>query len=388
MENYYGIKYEQGQQDFIISVLPMKFIIDNYTVLIYGDDESKGEDPIYGYQRAPKPSHYKKICKELLKDINSQVSTNSIVLGINKNDFEENYHITVIDNNVNSNVIKMEPKGDKLRTKFRVIDGQHRIKGFEKAFNEGSNKEEIANYQVSVVIMLLDEAHRRPEVTAFTNINSKAKPLKMDLTKLAEYKYDLKEKNEEISIENYLIVSVIKHINDGWPCKYWTNGIIFDVNSTNAVGIVGLKGFYDTIKSMCINEIKDELDHINTINFDDKKQRLDQKAISLSKEIGECWNIVLEKWNVTTRKEMYDFGEMFEIYYDERYYLQKTIGVMAINQLITLYHTRGGVEEFKKVIVESRLTKDDWLKNGVFAGLSSAGGASKIVKYIKNEIID
>lgn len=103
---------------------------------------------------------------------------------------------------------------------------------------------------------------------------------------------------------------------------------------------------------------------------------------------SDYWNIVLEKWNVTTRKEMYDFGEMFEIYYDERYYLQKTIGVMAINQLITLYHTRGGVEEFKKVIVESRLTKDDWLKNGVFAGLSSAGGASKIVKYIKNEIID
>ena len=58
MNKIFGIKYRQEGQQYISMVLPMKYIIENSTVLIYGEDEE------YGYQRAPKKSHYAKIAKD------------------------------------------------------------------------------------------------------------------------------------------------------------------------------------------------------------------------------------------------------------------------------------------------------------------------------------
>ncbi len=386
---FYGIKYIQGKQSFITTVLPMKFIMDNYEVLIYGENADNGADPVYGYQRAPKPMHYNKIAKELLKDINSQVTTNAIVLGINIDDLEKEFDADVVKRNKSNELIKFTTREEKLNHKFRVIDGQHRIKGFEKAYgeyNEDGKLDYIAEYQVSVIIMLLEPNYRRPEVTAFTNINSKAKPLKMDLTKLAEYKYDLKEKPSEVNIYNYLIISVIKKINSGEACKYWENGIIFDVNSQNGVGIVGLKAFYDSIESICKNEIKNELSEIENSEFDQKKRVLDLKAEELAEVIGNCWNIVFEKWNIYTSNEIYDSGEILKTYYDDSYYIQKTMGVSAINTLISDCY-KNGIDEFEKIIKQSKLVSEDWKKSGKFAGLSSAGGAKKIRNYIKNEEI-
>ena len=386
MYDFFGIEYKQGKIDFIISVFPMKFIINNYKVLIYGDNKENGADPIYGYQRAPKPSHYNKISREIIKDINSQVSTNSIVLGINKDDFYKNFDVDIINKTSFNQVLNFKTNSDIINTRFRVIDGQHRIKGFEKALLENNEPSNIAEYQVSVVIMLLDKNYRRPEETAFTNINSKAKPLKMDLTKLAEYKYALKEKPEDLSIENYLIVSVIKNLNLGKICEYWRNGIIFDVNAPNPIGIVGLKGFYDTIEKICLSEIKNEMGKISQMPFDNKKEFLDEKADKLTEEIGKCWNIVFEKWKAIRKNEIYDSGELYITYYDESYYLQKTIGVMAINGLIFECQNTGGFERFEAIIKNSNLTIENWKKNSLFAGLSSAGGANKIKQYIKNEI--
>ena len=51
----------QEGQWYVSLVLPMKYIIDNSSVLVYGEDEE------YGYQRAPKKSHYGKIAKQLLE---------------------------------------------------------------------------------------------------------------------------------------------------------------------------------------------------------------------------------------------------------------------------------------------------------------------------------
>lgn len=62
MNKLFGIKYMQEGQYYISLVLPMKYIIDNSCVLVYGEDEE------YGYQRAPRKAHYVKIAKQLLKD--------------------------------------------------------------------------------------------------------------------------------------------------------------------------------------------------------------------------------------------------------------------------------------------------------------------------------
>lgn len=384
---FYGIKYKQGKLDYITTVMPMGFIIENYTVLIYGENELQGEDPVYGYQRAPKATHYKKITKEILSDINSQVTTNSIILGINLQDLDKDFDLQTMINTdgCNESVVSLDPKGKKLDVKLRVIDGQHRIKGFEKALVESGEREDIYNYPTNVIMMLMDESYRRPEVTAFTNINSKAKPLKMDLTKLAEYKYDLKEKPDETNIINYLVVSVIKLLNSGEFCTNWRNGIKFDVNSSGAAGIVGLKGFYDTIESLCVGKIKGDLQKINGMPFDEKKQILDSKALEIVRMLGECWNVVFSKWPVATKNELFDNGEYLEIYYDINYYLQKTVGVMAINQLITSCMNGDGIKQFEEIITQSTLTSEDWKVNGLFAGLNSGSGANKIVKRIKNQ---
>ena len=87
MNKIFGIKYRQEGQQYIAMVLPMEYIIENSTVLIYGEDEE------YGYQRTPKKSHYAKIAKQLLEVQGRSVSPNSIILGINEEDFEKKIYI-------------------------------------------------------------------------------------------------------------------------------------------------------------------------------------------------------------------------------------------------------------------------------------------------------
>lgn len=381
----YGITYCQGEQKYITTVMPMKFILNNYEVLVYG------EDPIYGYQRDPKIKHYSKIAKELISDINSQVTPSSIILGINQEDIDKVFNIREKFTEGNFKVLELDDNDNTGTVKLRVIDGQHRIKGFEKAIEESRKNgninfvKKLEEYATNVIIMILNSNKRKPEVTVFSNINAKAKPLKMDLTLLAEYQYSLKEEDDDVSEIDYLVITVIKELNTGEYCKEWKNGIILDVNSQRPIGSVGFKTFYESIRPLCKKYIDTSSYNWGEMDFLNKKSCLDQLAKQCAEDIGKCWNVVFSKWYTGEEQLMYDGEELVNIYYNENYYLQRTMGVLAINHIIVnSYENPNSYEIFRSIIESSNLVAEDWNVKARFAGLSSKSGVSIIEKAIKN----
>lgn len=391
MNKLFGIKYKQESQWYISLVLPMKYIIDNSTVLVYGEDAE------YGYQRAPKKTHYTKIAKQLLEDQKRSVSPNSVILGINIEDFEKKMKVSNEQNCGDQSVLELEVKENR-DLKFRIIDGQHRIKGFEEAIrkcNCDTKRTQLEKFCVNVIIMLLEKNNRLPEVYAFSDINSKAKPLKMDLTILAEYQYLLKEQPKEINSENFLATKVIMLLNKGDKCEYWTNGIIIDVNSTSRVGCIGFKSFLESISFICKRKL-DEYGQENLPNdFKDKCDVLYDLADQVYIQLSECWNCVFDKWPVTMEQWMVEGDENILTYYNKDYYLQRTMGAFAINKLIAESIKDGNsIDQFKEIIELCDLKVEDWRVDGQFAGISSLSGANKIKEKVlmgyntkKNNII-
>ena len=328
MKKLFGIKYMQEEQWYISLVLPMKYIIDNSSVLIYGEDEE------YGYQRAPKKTHYAKIAKQLLYDQRRSVSPNSVILGINQEDFEKKMYINNCQDFGNQSLLELE-LGNNNDLKFRIIDGQHRVKGFEEAIEKCKSDafkiKQLENFCVNVIIMLLEKQHRLPEVYAFSDINSKAKPLKMDLTILAEYQYLLKEQPKEINSENFLATRVIMLLNKGERCKYWTNGIIIDVNSSLRVGCIGFKSFLESIFLICKRKLDDFGQENLPENFKEKCEVLYDLADEVYSQLSECWNLVFEKWPITKEQWLVEGDENVLTYYNKDYYLQRTMGAFANN---------------------------------------------------------
>lgn len=372
MKNYNALKYFQENQEYFITVMPFSVVNNISYALIYGEND-------YGYQRALNQSHYKKICRSAMKT-DELISPTSIVLGVNKSEFINNIELereNIFNLKINEN--------DKI---FRIIDGQHRLKGLEIA---ACNKEELYNYNLSVIIMVIDDKKRRTEVKVFNDINSKAKPLKMDLTILALYKYDILEKVKDIDIKEHVAVKIAYVLNEGYSTNsIWKNAIKLDVNNYNSIGIIGFKTFYESIHPICDMLINNEKEIINKNSFDEIFSYVDNKAKEIANGLlGPCWEVIYYKWNECFRKpvEITNYEEI-ETFFDTDYYLQKTMGTKAINWLIYDYlkENNGNVEnaiiQFKERIQKSMLSNNDWKVGGRFLGLSSESGFKKIKELI------
>jgi len=380
MNEYWGIQYKQEGQEFISVVLPVGFIIENSEVLIYGQDKT------YGYQRAPRKDHYSKIATGVLsseKD-NGLVSPNSIVLGINKDDIHTLFTIEDLSQETRGRqLLKMTPTENKEKIKMRIIDGQHRIMGFKEAINKDTSREdEINAYLINVIIMLVDPKHRLTEVQVFSDINSKAKPIKMDLTILAKYQYYLLEQPDDMHIKEYLETRVLEKINSGEKSKYWENAIIFGINDDKKVGSVGFKTFLQSIEKLCNNQLEPLAEDILGKDFIVKKQSLDKLAETIYVILSNCWNVVLEKWPAQNERIIMENDEVYHVFYDENYYLQRTMGTVAINNMITEYVVKKGECAFIEAIRNSKLDLEDWRVKGKFSGLNSLSGTKKIIQAI------
>lgn len=383
MNDYWGIQYEQEEQEFISIVLPVGFIIDNSEVLVYGKDKT------YGYQRAPRKDHYSKIATGILSSPKGKglVSPNSIVLGMNKDDINELFAIDrPFQGSSERELLRMVPIENKKQIKMRIIDGQHRIMGFKEAvYRDPSRKDEIYAYLVNVIIMLVDPAHRLTEVQVFSDINSKAKPIKMDLTILAKYQYYLLEQPDDMHIKQYLETRVLEKINSGEKCKYWENAITFGINDDKKVGSVGFKTFLQSIEKLCNDMLTPIEKDLQEKDFDKKKEKLDELAEKVYAILSDCWNVVLKKWPAQNERVIMENDEVYHIFYDEDYYLQRTMGTVAINSMITEYVIKKDVDAFIEAINNSRLRLEDWRVKGKFAGLNSLSGTKKIVNAITED---
>lgn len=200
---------------------------------------------------------------------------------------------------------------------------------------------------------------------------------------------------KEINSENFLATKVIMLLNKGDKCKYWTNGIIIDVNSSSRVGCIGFKSFLESISSICKRKLDEYGQENLPNNFKDKCDVLYDLADEVYIQLSECWNCVFEKWPLTIEQWLVEGDENILTYYNKDYYLQRTMGAFAINKLIAESIKDGNsIDQFKEIIELCDLRVEDWRVDGQFAGISSLSGANKIKEKVlmgyntkKNNII-
>ncbi|MFG3613181.1 DNA sulfur modification protein DndB [Rummeliibacillus stabekisii] len=396
--NKKAFKFTQSDQIFYSTIFKFDEIYDNSYVSVYSRENR------LGYQRSLNERHLKKIVLSLKKN-DTPISPTSILLGI---DSENISSMNETDIFLNLTFYKDE-LGGKL---FRIIDGQHRINSIAKYIKEldssgdYENIERLRNYEFSVIIMPIDTKRRIREVETFQSINSKAKPLKTDLTKLALIRYQEMEKEKFENYSNHIAHRIIFSLNDntmyeeinsveygGNAINVWKNAIIIDLNNDDEVGIIGYSAFSKSIEPIC-KFYSDQLIKMYSNYWE--YYELDSILNIISNELTfelfiPAWNIIMEKW-----PECFGYTSIniqTEMFYNEDYYLQKNMGLRPLHQIIFEIIKEVNekndfpkiLELFKEKIMNSSVRSEDWRKAGTFKGLSSESGFKLIKEVILGE---
>lgn len=366
-------RYQQNQQNF------MSFIVDFETlnrisqVLVYGECK-------YGYQRKADKKHYIKIKNDLLKDEEATLPT-SIILGADKDEIEK---------------CLLEKHGhyylDFSRVKqpiFRIVDGQHRLKGLEEAVKV---KPDLKKFAFNVVVVETTVENRYKELNMFTDINSKSKRIRVDLALLAKYNYEIYGGKIEALDEHIAVKTAFKLKENRSDKNVWRNGINFDIHEENSLGIVSVNAFAKSIRPMCERYLRDVGFNATTASDTEKYEIVEKGSDFLADLLLEAWTIVAEKWggcfSATVENDF--FYDIKEFFYNRKYYIQKTLGVKVLNSI--LYEsirkrkiTEYNLGDFYRTIIASNINISNWSAGDLFAGLSSESGFKVAKSYVLNK---
>ena len=355
--------YKQFEQEFLSLALPFGVLKKIGRVLIYGDDK-------YGYQRKLNERHYKKIKNDILK--NQVILPTSIILSAESSIIKEQIH------NSNNNIYEMDI--DLEETQFRIVDGQHRLRGLEEAAKECP---EINDFILNVIIILTKPQNRVLEVKVFRDINSLGKKIKTDLTLLAIYNYELLEQKEIDNLSAHVAIKAAYLLNEKIDKSVWHRAIQFDVNADQPIGIIGVSAFINAIEPLA-KELNRQNPYHDLNDREGLMEHTEVLAQILAKFIDNAWAEVKNKWSYcfveTSLKESFDY---VTVYYDDGYYIQKTTGTNALNSILYDCVLQEGdfnnksIEAFRNKIKLSKIRADDWKVGGIFSGLTSGSGFKK-----------
>lgn len=389
-------QYFQYNQRFLTTTLNFETLYKISEVLKYGEDK-------LGYQREVDELHLNRMVNTLRKT-DDILSPTSIILGVNSSDIEEcleELSITLDIDFYNKHEELLILDIDKIKFKFRIVDGQHRIAAFNRflsdpAVEKEKKKDLKYNYLFNIVIVVLEEEHRIDEVEIFRTINSKAKPLKTDLAMLAKYKYEIFFKKKDIDVVEHLktrIIFILNENNTQHPMPYWINGIKVEVNDKHALGSIAFKAYGDSINKIVkqyVNERAEIFDGLLEKDFESIDDELNNSAKKLVNNLLlPVWDEIYKKWPKAFKETTnVQFMETEKTYYNKNYYIQQTMGVKSLHGLLAdIYKETNDIDEtiqkYTKLINNSSLTSEDWEKNGKMKGLSSEAGFKIIREMIK-----
>lgn len=376
MDNRIWIRrYSQNSQKFISFIIDFASLNSISQVLVF--NESK-----YGYQRKPDKRHYLKIKKYLLEDDNAMLPL-SVMLGVDSSEL--------------SNHIKSEGGHEYLdignisQKIFRVVDGQHRLKGIKEAAKVNPM---LANFMLNVVVIELDTEERYKELNIFTNINSKGKRIRVDLALLAKHNYEI-YKGEIDSISEHIAIKTAYKLKEDTNSKnVWLNGINFDIHEEKALGIVSVNAFVKSILPICKRYLKDIEVDIESLSEEELLNLTDSASDFMASLLLKAWTIIFEKWGgcFTSAVENDYFYDIKEFYFNRKYYIQKTLGVRVLNSILYESIRRGKISEynlgeFYRKIIASNVNISNWSTGDIFAGLSSESGFTLAKSYVLNREI-
>lgn len=375
-------RYKQNSQKFISFNIDFESLNKISKVLVYEKDPG-------GYQRQPNNIHINKIKKYILENEDFLLPT-SIILGV------DNKQITDYIDKSDNLIVSEIPEGT-----FRIVDGQHRIKGIAKAIDESTpERQKVLNaFTFNVICVLTDESTRSTELEIFVDINSKGKKVSTDLAELAKYNYQIIEKkvsNNFNSIAEHIAMKVARELRENVPEGVWHYAIKFDIHSRLNIGIIGVSSFRKSITRSI--QLLLEKDHAKIIEFSGQEliNECDEIAKTYTDFYAKCWNnVVHDKWSKCFKKKQVldEFENFVTIEYSKEHYIQKPLGVKSINKIIEEIISENPksdldqIREYFRVVIENSKVKiENWSIGKTFSGLNSEGGFKKIRQMIKGEL--
>lgn len=365
--------YSQNGQKFINFIIDFKRLNQVSEVLIYGECK-------YGYQRKADKKHVTRIKNYLLEE-NNAILSSSIIVGVDSKSISQ-----ILSKDGEQSYIDLKSLKKPI---FRIIDGQHRLQGLEEAAKENPN---FNRFMFNVVAIVTNVEERYKELDVFTDINSKNKRIHVDLALLAKYNYQIYGGKIENLGEHVAVKTAYKLKENRSERNIWLNGINFDVYEENALGIVSVNAFVQSIMPMCNRYLRDIDFQVETATDEAKYAVVEQASDYLSSLLLEAWIIVEEKWGgcFTAAVEHDYFNEIKEYFYNRKYYIQKALGVKVINAILYDSIRRKSLKDynigkFYRTIIASNVNRSNWSTGDIFAGLSSESGFKLAKSYILNK---
>lgn len=293
--------------------------LPTFTEIETYDSAKSFDDPEQGYQRQPELARVKKFASWLSKekDGGKVRMPTAILLSARGTDVAlgSNGTITLKDHN-----------------KLPLVDGQHRMKGFDYAINNKGH-EDFADYEVPVVIMM--EIDKLGEMRQFNTVNGTVKSVRTDLvnmilTQLAEHEgEDAIRDAEHWKVVVSKTVLILNNETGGpWEDQIvmpnsngYSKDQIANDESLKHRRVVRATSFMTSLKP---------IEAYIAAHHSKPTDTLDLRAENLANIISEYWKALREK-----------MPECFESPGD--FVLQKTPGVFALHmlckQLLPAMHT-------------------------------------------------
>jgi DGQHR domain-containing protein len=379
-------RFMQNSQEYISLILPFHVIEKYSEVLVYGKHPQ-------GYQREPEPNHYHKIRDYILNDKEFILPT-SLVLAVDESDINKMIIGLKSEQKID---INNAPGKKKI---FRIVDGQHRILGMREAIKDKPN---LINFYFSVIILVTKPNKRSIEMEVFYYINSKGKRLKVDLIELARFNYRILEKNlKGKEINEHIAIQTSYYLNEITKDSIWKNAIKIGIHDEEVIGLIGVNAFRESIGGIVDAYLKiDENNKYINLKGEQLIEYSQKSASKIAEYLHKAWDkSVKDKWNYCFKKGdtvMDLFLEPKEIFYNAKFYLQRTMGAKAINGILSnivngrandniVGLSNASLKEFDRIIKSSKVSSDDWEVGGTFSGYSSESGFKKVSKFITNEL--
>jgi DGQHR domain-containing protein len=379
------LEYKQNSQNYLSVILPHEIIDSNSEVLVYGKNAG-------GYQREPEPSHYNKI-KDYILNKNDFILPTSIVLAVDENEISK-----FINKENSSSFLELENRSANKKL-FRIVDGQHRIIAMREAIKL---KPELSKFLFDVVILITKHNKRSIEMEVFYDINSKGKRLKVDLIELARFNYRILEKTfKEREINEHVSIQTAYYLNENIKDSVWNNAIKFGIHDDHILGVIGVNAFRESITTVVDVFLKeDEKGKFKTLLGEDLVKYTRESAEKIADFIHKAWNnTIKKKWEFCFKDGVVELDLFYEpkkVFYNHKYYIQRTMGAKAINSILGSIVNKKidgkfiGLSEtalstFDQLIKNTNITSDDWVVGGTFSGYSSESGFKKVTQFIENK---
>lgn len=350
------------QENIVMYMTKMKISELESISMVMHYDSQKDTD----YQRPPMPAHYRKIAKYFMTEKNP-ILPSAIIAAMGKDDFS--FDDMQLD----------------IKSKIRIVDGQHRIEGM-KCLKNGYSKTSLEKYnylnrtfELPVIIMVIENNDDLTEIDAFINLNSKGKKVRTDLAvalKNKRTRAHMKD-NEKAAVSEEIIQAISMDIAKALSANTesaW-NGLIIQADE---VGNRNEQPISIIAFSRSIMPIVQKYLEINTI-YELTREQYERTVEHVCKVVEKAWNIVIKQWPNC-------FGKKLE--YNSSYNICKGIGVNTLFGVFTeCYNDKEeGYINFKTILEKTDVKEEDWLVGGTFTGYASYQGFSMIKKFILGDL--